>query len=119
MINKANYWTSNDLRKLEKVSVYYRIKNLSKNTTLGVTENGIVIDQPLDEDEKGQLWEKEPIKKGWFTLTSFRGEGKLLTSETTTSDSQLVIRGMNLMSFTDLSEGCVSLLKRFTINHIF
>ena len=75
MINKANQWKSNDEWKLEKVKlkkseiisprvskVYYRIKNLSKTTALGVTENGIkVTEQPVDENEKGQLWEKESI----------------------------------------------------------
>ena len=89
--------------------VCYRIKNLSKNTTLSVTENGTVIEQPSiteqpsateqpsvteqpsDEDEKGQLWEKEPINEGYFTLTSFCGEGKLLT---TASDGHLETTGM-------------------------
>ena len=130
MINKANQWKSNDEWKLEKVKlkkseiisprvskVYYRIRNLSKSTALGVTENGIkVTEQLVDENEKGQLWEKESINEGYFTLTSFLYQGKLLT---TASDGHLEITGINLISFTDLSEGCVSLLKRCTINHIF
>ena len=130
MINKANQWKSNDEWKLEEVElkkskiisprvskVYYRIKNLSKTTALGVTENGIkVTEQPVDENEKGQLWEKESINEGYFTLTSFLYEGKLLT---TASDGHLEIQGINLMSFTDLSDGCVSLLKISKINHIF
>ena len=130
MINKANQWKSNDKWKLEKVElkkskiisprvskVYYRIKNLSKTTALGVTENGIkVTEQPVDENEKGQLWEKESINEGYFTLTSFLYEGKLLT---TASDGHLEIQGINLMPFTDISEGCVSLLKRCKINYIF
>ena len=126
MINKANQWKSNDKWKLEKVElkkskiisprvskVYYRIRNLSKSTALGVTENGILVtEQPLDESEEGQLWEKEPISEGYFTLTSFLHEGKLLT---TASDGHLEIQGINLMPFTDISEGCVSLLKRCKI----
>ena len=85
--------------------VCYRIKNLSKNTALGVTENEtIVTEQPVDVNEKGQLWEKESIIEDYFTLTSFCGEGKLLTTK---SNTTLEIIGMNLMSFTDLSEGCV------------
>ena len=130
MINKANQWKSNDKWELEKVvleksriisprvsKVHYRIKNLSKDTRLGVTENGILVtEQRLDVNEKGQLWEKESINEGYFTLTSFLYEGKLLT---TASDGHLEITGNNLMSFTDLSEGCVTLLKRCIINHIF
>ena len=130
MINKANQWKSNDKWKLEKFElkesklisprvskVYYRIRNLSKSTALGVTENGIIVtEQPIDENEEGQLWEKEPINEGYFTLTSFLYERKLLT---TASDGHLEIQGINLMPFTDISEGCVSLLKRCTINHIF
>ena len=130
MINKANQWKSNDKWELEKVvleksriisprvsKVHYRIKNLSKDTRLGVTENGILVtEQRLDVNEKGQLWEKESITEGYFTLTSFLYEGKLLT---TASDGHLEITGNNLMSFTDLSEGCVTLLKRCIINHIF
>ena len=70
MINKANQWKSNDKWELEKVvleksriisprvsKVHYRIKNLSKDTRLGVTENGILVtEQRLDVNEKGQLW---------------------------------------------------------------
>ena len=106
-INKANIWKSDDEWKLEEVGfekskiisttvskIYYRIKNLSKDTVLGVTENGTVIEQALDENETGQKWEKASINEDYFTLTSFRGEGKLLT---TSSDSQLEIKGMNLM----------------------
>ena len=108
MINKANQWKSNDKWKLEKVElkkskiisprvskVYYRIRNLSKSTALGVTENGIkVTEQLIDENEKGQLWEKESINEGYFTLTSFLYEGKLLT---TASDGHLEIKGINLI----------------------
>ena len=105
MINKANQWKSNDKWKLEKAElkksktisprvskVYYRIRNLSKNTALGVTENGIMVtEQPIDENEEGQLWEKESINEGYFTLTSFLYEGKLLT---TASDGHLEITGI-------------------------
>ena len=77
--------------------VCYRIKNLSKNTTLGVTENEtIVTEQPIDENEKGQLWKKESIYEDYFTLTSFCGEGKLLTTK---SNTTLEVIGMNLLIF--------------------
>ena len=75
MINKANQWKSNDRWELEKVvleksriisprvsKVYYRIRNLSKNTALSVTENGIIVtEQPVDDNEKGQLWKKDEL----------------------------------------------------------
>ena len=108
LINQANFWKSNDKWVLEEAvseksriisTKNYRIKNISKNTVLGITENGAVTEQPLDENEEGQLWEKTSINEGYFTLTSLRDEGKLLT---TTSDGQLETRGMNLMSFTDV-----------------
>ena len=121
LINQANFWKSNDKWVLEEAvseksriisTKNYRIKNISKNTVLGITENGAVTEQPLDENKKGQLWEKTSINEGYFTLTSLRDEGKLLT---TTSDGQLETRGMNFMSFTDVSGGFVSLLQSSTI----
>ena len=56
-----------------------RIENIDKKQVLGITNDGKVELENIEDDKDGQLWKKgEPDQKGYFSLKN-SGVPKFLT----------------------------------------
>ena len=90
--NYENVWISNDRWILEKAGRReYHIKNLSQNTTLGITHGGKIIEEKLEAGKVGQLWNKgRNNSEGYFNLKSLECQNLM----TAISSSDLKIKGM-------------------------
>ena len=72
LINKADVWKSNSkwkFRNVTRTKVY--VENISNKSVLGVADEKIVIEEPLLENNSGQIWNiGTPSRDGYFTLTN-------------------------------------------------
>ena len=84
LINKADVWKSNykwKFRNVTKTKVY--VENISNKSVLGVADEKTIVEEPLLENNSGQIWDiGTPSKDGYFTLTNTLSN-KLLTASST------------------------------------
>ena len=76
LINKSNFWKSNDSWNFFTKGTLVYIKNVTQNKVLGITDDSAgktVIEENLDSNEFGQMWEKGIVNEdGYFTFTNLR-----------------------------------------------
>ena len=92
LLNKAEVWKSKDKWKFTMVSsAKVLVENISNKTLLGIADETSVIEEPISENNAGQIWSiGVPSKDGYFTLTN---SSKLLTASTAYN---LEIKGENM-----------------------
>ena len=92
LLNKADVWKSKDKWKFKPVSsTKVLVENISNKTLLGIDDETTVIEEPISENNAGQIWcIGIPSKDGYFTLTA--NSSKLLTAS---SAYNLEIKGEN------------------------
>ena len=99
--DKKGLWKRGELQKWKFTSKgdLIRIENIDKKQVLGITNDGQVALENIEDDKDGQLWKKgEPDQKGYFSLKNNQVPKFLTFVSSLTVEGNITLRWIPLTS---------------------